>query len=218
MWQALTLITQHGESIDQPSPQFLGSNHRVDIAEFCCLIRVGKTLAVIGDQFGFSRFGVLGSGKLVATGGPDSTAGRHENRGGYGGSGRIAVRYTSSASGASSPGFHKSKHVEFSKTGTVVSKDLVAGKSAIGFYSFAYSLSGLPSGTGVKVQFSQNTSNWYSAAGKLNLANAMSAGGTKTLLLTMGWKKGPFYYRATLTGDASTTPKLSHVELNYVTK
>jgi hypothetical protein len=160
----------------------------------------------------------LGSGKLVATGGPDSTAGRHENRGGYGGSGRIAVRYTSSASGASSPGFHKSKHVEFSKTGTVVSKDLVAGKSAIGFYSFAYSLSGLPSGTGVKVQFSQNTSNWYSAAGKLNLANAMSAGGTKTLLLTMGWKKGPFYYRATLTGDASTTPKLSHVELNYVTK
>ena len=98
--------------------------------------------------------GNIGSSKVLATGGPEGTSGRPENRGGAGGNGRIAVRYTSTISGTSSPGFNKTQHKVFAKSGSGVSKDLVAGKAVAGFYSFSYALASLPSGTSAALQFS----------------------------------------------------------------
>ncbi|GEM_PF-1045912 len=165
-----------------------------------------------------TQTGNVGSNRVIAYGGPDGHAGRNENRGGYGGTGRVAIRYASSIAGKTNPGFNKTQQVSFNSSGNAVSKDLVAGqKNVIGFYSFAYQLGTLPSGSTVKLQFSQDASIWYDHNGKKNGSTTASSGGLKTLLVgKLNWKKGPFRYRATLTGNGKATPSVTRVQLNYL--
>ena len=159
----------------------------------------------------------VGTNKVLASGGPESTADRNENRGGYGGVGRVAVRYSKSVSGSSSPAFDKASSAAWLKGGTLSSADLLSGKKGVkGLYAFNYNLSASPAGTSAKLQFSQDAASWVNAAGVKDGAEAMAAGSKTVLLSKLGWKTGPFYYRVVFAGSGAATPSLTWVELNYL--
>ena len=159
----------------------------------------------------------LGSSKVRADGGPTGSAGRNENRGGNGGVGRVAVRYSKSVAGTSVPGFNKSKTAAWQKAGVASSVDLLAGKKGVvGLYAFNYALTSLPGGTAARIQFSPNNSTWYSAAGAKNTTTSLGNGTKSLSLAKLPWKKGPFYYRLLFNGNGAATPVVSWVELNYL--
>jgi hypothetical protein len=103
-------------------------------------------------------------------------------------------------------------------SGTVTSTNLLSGNSASLITNFHYTLSSLPGDSSASIQFSNDNTNWYSAAGVLNGTTALSTiGGANISLSSLNWSGTSFYYKITLnsTSDNTGTPIFTDIRLDY---
>jgi len=104
-------------------------------------------------------------------------------------------------------------------TGTLVSKNLLSGQIVNSIEYFGWNATTTATTT-LKVQFSQDGTNWYSATHTAGVWNELSNGdnlATSTALSLSGWSAEPnFYYKIKFeTSDTSTTPILDEIKLWY---
>lgn len=101
--------------------------------------------------------------------------------------------------------------------GTLTSTNLLSGKSVVDITSFSYNASSIPSGTGLKVQFSQDNTSWYNSAGTSGGWDNCSQGSQTISLSSLGWSGANFYYRMqfTTSTDKTQTPVLDEIEVTY---
>lgn len=105
----------------------------------------------------------------------------------------------------------------YAPSGTLVSKNLLAGKTVARIESFWYDASSLPSGTSLKVRFSQDKTNWYNSSGVLNGWNDCSQGSHTVNLSSLDWSGPNFYYQMEFNSNLArdTTPVLDEIKVNY---
>jgi len=102
-------------------------------------------------------------------------------------------------------------------TGTLTSTNLVSGETVKSIDSFDYIASAIPSGTSLKVQFSQDGTNWYNSAGTPGGWDTLSQGTNNIDLSGLGWSGPNFYYHMLFTSDGSDTPILDEIKVNFST-
>ena len=105
--------------------------------------------------------------------------------------------------------------VRYKPSGTLASTNLLSGKSVASINSFGYTASSIPSGTSLKVQFSQDNTNWYNSTGTLNGWDNLSSGAHTIDLSGLGWSGANFYYKMRFTSDGSNTPVLDEISVSY---
>jgi hypothetical protein len=103
----------------------------------------------------------------------------------------------------------------YGSPGTLTSTNLLSGTSTSAISSFDYSAATIPSGTTMQVEFSRDNSTWYSSAGVLNGFDTLSQGSHTLSLSALGWSGSSFYYKLSLTSNASATPTLDQVAVHY---
>jgi hypothetical protein len=103
----------------------------------------------------------------------------------------------------------------FNPTGYLTSKNLLnTNEEYTSITSFKCNVS-IPSGTFMKVQFSQDKTNWYDSSKTKDDWNTLSQG-NKTISLTgLNWAGSKFYYRMNFTSTNNDVPKLHYTRLNY---
>jgi len=101
--------------------------------------------------------------------------------------------------------------------GTITSINLLSGESVVSIDSFDYDASAIPSGTGLKVQFSQDNTNWYNSGGTPGGWDTLSQGTHNIDLSGLGWSGPIFYYHMEFTSDGSDTPILDEISVNFST-
>ncbi len=102
-------------------------------------------------------------------------------------------------------------------SGTAVSQNILSGLLVAGITSFDYTAT-VPTGTTLKVQFSQNGSNWYNSAATAGAWDTCSDGVHNISLTALDWNGPTFYYKLELIADAAqnATPEVDSVGVNYV--
>lgn len=103
----------------------------------------------------------------------------------------------------------------YETSGSLTSTNLLSGKTASSIDSFSYTISSLPSATGITAQFSTDGSSWYNSSGTLDGSNTLSQGENTIDLSGLGWDGGSFYYKLSFTSDDSATPVLDETVLTY---
>jgi hypothetical protein len=105
----------------------------------------------------------------------------------------------------------------YNSPGTLTSANLLSSESAISIDSFSYDASSIPSGTGLKVQFSQDNSNWYNSTGTSDGWDACSQGSHTIGLSSLGWSGDKFYYKMQFTSNTNRdqTPVLDEISVSY---
>jgi hypothetical protein len=105
--------------------------------------------------------------------------------------------------------------LNYYSTGTLVSKNLLDGRTVINIDTF-YSSATVPTGTSLRIQFSTNTIDWYSANGVKDGWTYLPNGQFKTTLSPLGWATPNFYYRMEFRTEApDKTPILDEIQLDY---
>ncbi|MCX6759687.1 MAG: fibronectin type III domain-containing protein [Candidatus Nealsonbacteria bacterium] len=105
-------------------------------------------------------------------------------------------------------------------TGTLISKNLFSTSDVVGSIDyFGYNCTTTATTT-LKVQFSQDNSNWYSATHTAGVWNTLSNGNhlaTGDAISLSGWSAEPnFYYKMQFeTSDTSTTPVLDEIRVYW---
>ena len=105
----------------------------------------------------------------------------------------------------------------YNTLGTLTSTNLLSGESVVSIDSFDYNASAIPSGTGLKVQFSTDNTTWYNSAGTLDGWNTLSQGSNNIDLSGLSWSGANFYYHMEFTSDTSDTPVLDEISVNFST-
>jgi len=100
-------------------------------------------------------------------------------------------------------------------SGIITSTNLLSGETAKSIDSFDYTASAIPSGTSLKVRFSQDNTNWYNSSGTLNGWDTLSTGTHNLSLSGLGWTGSNFYYQMLFTSDGSDTPVLDEITANF---
>jgi hypothetical protein len=100
-------------------------------------------------------------------------------------------------------------------SGTLISTNLLTGQDVASIDSFSYVASSIPSGSTLKVQFSQDASHWYNSTGVLDQWNTCSAGTQSISLSSLGWSGPNFYYKMAFTSGGSTTSVLTEIGVHY---
>jgi len=103
----------------------------------------------------------------------------------------------------------------YDSPGTLTSTNLLSGQTVGSIDSFDYTASAIPSGTNLKVQLSQDNTNWYDSAGSVGGWDTLSQGTHSIDLGGLGWSGPNFYYKAEFTSDGTDTPVLDEISLNY---
>jgi hypothetical protein len=112
-------------------------------------------------------------------------------------------------------GFTPEASATYPAAGTLVSTNLLAGEDVALITSFGYHVSSLPAGTGLRVRFSQDGTQWYDAAGTAGAWETMAAG-TQTIDLSgLGWSGDSFSYQMEFTSDGSATPVLESITVAW---
>lgn len=105
----------------------------------------------------------------------------------------------------------------YDSPGTVTSVNLLSAESVASVDSFYYNAPSIPSGTGLRVQYSTDNSNWYNSAGTLNGWDTLSQGTDNISLSGLGWSGSNFYYHMEFTSDGSNTPVLEEIRVYFST-
>ena len=105
----------------------------------------------------------------------------------------------------------------YNTKGWITSINLLSGESVVSIDSFDYNASAIPSGTGLKVQFSQDNTNWYNSAGTADGWDTLSQGTNNIDLSGLSWSGANFYYHMEFTSDGSDTPILDEISVNFST-
>ena len=102
-------------------------------------------------------------------------------------------------------------------SGTLTSVNLLSGITNTGIDSFTYNAPLIQTDlTAIRVQFSQDGTSWYSAAGVLNNWDTLMQGINTISLAALNWSGPNFYYRVELTTtNTATTPLLEYIQVNY---
>lgn len=106
----------------------------------------------------------------------------------------------------------------YQTTGTLISENLLEGKTVTTIESFYYNASDIPTGTSLKVLFSENSSTWYGSSGVENDWDDCTVTGGETISLsTLGWTSANFYYKMEFSSNPAqdATPVLDEVKVNY---
>jgi len=93
-------------------------------------------------------------------------------------------------------------------SGILTSANLLSGRTVTSIDFFAYTVTSIPGGTGLRAQFSQDGSSW---SGSYNL----SAGAHIINLSPLNWSGPNFYYKIIFTSDGSATPVLDEIAVSY---
>jgi len=105
----------------------------------------------------------------------------------------------------------------YNTKGWITSINLLSGESVASIDSFDYNASAIPSGTSLKVQFSQDNTNWYNSAGTADGWDTLSQGTNNIDLSGLSWSGPNFYYHMEFTSDGSDTPILDEISVNFST-
>jgi len=105
----------------------------------------------------------------------------------------------------------------YDSPGTLTSVNLLSGETVVSIDSFGYNASAIPSGTGLKVQFSQDSSTWYDSSGNPGQWDTLSEGSHSIDLSGLGWSGDNFYYKMEFTSDGTDTPVLDEISVNFST-
>ncbi|NCB21117.1 MAG: hypothetical protein EOM88_04360, partial [Clostridia bacterium] len=114
--------------------------------------------------------------------------------------------------------FVSSTSADFKAQAFATSNNLLLGKSASSITNFHYNIISLPGNSSIKVQFSQNNSTWYSAAGVSGAWETLTGTGVGDISLTsLAWSGASFYYKFQLnaTSDQSQTPVIGDIRLDF---
>jgi len=105
----------------------------------------------------------------------------------------------------------------YDSPGTLTSVNLLSGETVVSIDSFGYNASAIPSGTGLKAQFSQDNSTWYDSSGNPGQWDTLSEGSHSIDLSSLGWSGDNFYYKMEFTSDGTATPVLDEISVNFST-
>mgnify|MGYP000159062010 CR=1 FL=1 len=107
--------------------------------------------------------------------------------------------------------------ISYHPTGTVTSVNLLSGETVKSIDGFYYNASAIPSGTSLKVQFSQDNTNWYNSSGTADGWDTLSQGTDTIDLSGLGWSGPNFYYQMLFTSDGTDTPVLDEISVIFST-
>ena len=99
--------------------------------------------------------------------------------------------------------------------GTITSENLLASADVVSIDDFYYDASAIPSGTGLKVQFSTDNTTWYNSSGTSGGWDTLSQGSANISLSGLGWSGSNFYYNMEFTSDGSDTPVLDEIRVYF---
>ncbi len=100
--------------------------------------------------------------------------------------------------------------------GSIMSTNLLPASGASLIQSMSYDASSIPTGTGIKMQFSGDNGNtWFDASGVNGGWSDLSAGVHTIELSGLGWKGLYFHYRVWLVSDGTDTPVLDEVSVLF---
>ncbi len=105
----------------------------------------------------------------------------------------------------------------YDSPGTLTSVNLLSGETVISIDSFYYNASAIPSGTSLKVQYSQDNSNWYNSAGTPDGWDTLTQGTSSIDLSGLSWSGANFYYHMEFTSDGGDTPVLDEISAIFST-
>ncbi|MFZ2777676.1 MAG: FISUMP domain-containing protein, partial [Candidatus Moraniibacteriota bacterium] len=109
-------------------------------------------------------------------------------------------------------------------TSTTTSTNLLTSSPAFTINNFHYNIATLPATSSIRIQFSKDNTNWYSASGTLSVWTTISTLGGADIDLAdfvtaSSWTNGnAFYYRVEInsTTDHTQTPTIEDIRLDYV--
>jgi hypothetical protein len=118
----------------------------------------------------------------------------------------------------------ETKAAEYFTSGTYISSKILWDKGVIDIEKFGYNASSIPAGTTLKVQFSQDLTNWVNSLGVVNGWDDLSEGnhlaeGDAIDLSALGWGGRDFYYKVQFESNTPTedaTPVLDEVNVWYL--
>lgn len=112
-------------------------------------------------------------------------------------------------------GFFNKALADYQTEGVFISTNFLPSSGASILNSFSYTAD-IPSGTGLKVQFSYNSWQWYDSTGVDQGLDILSDGTHTIDLSARDWEGPYFYYRMVFTSDDGlNTPSLDSVTLAY---
>ncbi|UCE37746.1 MAG: Ig-like domain-containing protein [Thermoplasmata archaeon] len=98
--------------------------------------------------------------------------------------------------------------------GVMTSVDLLAGQVVYSINTFDCNTSVFPE-TGIKVQFSQNSTYWYNSGGTLDGWDTLSDGFNSIDLSSLGWQGPGFYYQMNFTSNNEKAPSVQNISFLY---
>jgi len=107
--------------------------------------------------------------------------------------------------------------ITYNSPGTITSENLLSDDTVASIDDFYYDASAIPSGTGLKVQFSTDNTSWYNSAGTPGGWDTMSQGTDNISLSGLGWSGANFYYHMEFTSDGTDTPVLDEIRVYFST-
>ena len=108
-------------------------------------------------------------------------------------------------------------YTAYRSSGTINSVNLLSGEDVASIDSFDYNASAIPSGSGLKVQFSTDNTSWYNSSGTSDGWDTLSQGTHNIDLSGLGWSGANFYYNMLFTSDGMGTPVLDEIRVNFST-
>jgi hypothetical protein len=108
-------------------------------------------------------------------------------------------------------------YTAYDSPGEIISINLLAGEIVVSTDNFTYNASVIPSGTGLRVQFSTDNTTWYNSSGASGGWDTLSQGINTIDLSGLGWSGPNFYYRMEFTSDGTATPVLDEIAVIFAT-
>ena len=109
-------------------------------------------------------------------------------------------------------------YTAYNSPGTITSINLLSGETVAIIDDFGYNASAIPSPeTSLKVQFSQDNTNWFNSTGVSDGWDSLSPGTANISLSTLDWTGSNFYYHMEFTSDGSDTPVLDEISIYFST-
>lgn len=113
-------------------------------------------------------------------------------------------------------GFVSDVSATYPASGTLESVNLLAGEEVTLITSFAYDVTSLPAGTGLRVRFSQDGIAWYDAGGTAGAWETMTAGEQTINLSALAWSGDAFLYQMEFTSNGTGTPVLDDITVAWI--
>ncbi len=110
--------------------------------------------------------------------------------------------------------FNLDKYGNYNPDGEIISTNLLGMQNATSILTFN-TWSSKPSNTTIKIQFSQNTTSWYSSNSKLNDWDILQDGFNTLDLSPLKWQGSNFYYKLSFSSENNNLPSIEYINLTY---